>query len=244
MNTTIVSGFIGNMNNRDVSDYLTRGKLLLELPYPKIIFMESCNIKLLKDYENKYTIFVPFNKDEIIFMNKIPKNVILPAGRNKDKDTLNYILVQNNKTEWVRNAIELNKFDTPNYMWIDFGLTHVLKNYLHEFSDIIGKCVSKKYNKLRIGHINNLDSKSVYGLNLESSQKYDYPLWFFAGGVFGGDKDNLLKFADLCKNKLSHILNINRITWEVNIWHFVYLENKEIFYPYKCNHDVSIIKQY
>ena len=125
-----------------------------------------------------------------------------------------------------------------------FGITHVLENDNDKFEKVVGNCVSKKYGKIRIGAINDLDLKSVYGLNLESDDKYNYPLWFFAGGVFGGDKDKLLLFADLCKNKLKQIININKITWEVTVCYLVYLENKELFDHYYCDHDIRLLNNY
>jgi hypothetical protein len=30
----------------------------------------------------------------------------------------------------------------------------------------------------------------------------------------------------------------------VNIWYLVYLENKELFQPYQCGHDRTIITNY
>lgn len=247
MNTTIVSAFIENVFNnkdKDVNFYLERGKKLIELPYKKIIFLEKNIIEYFKEYKNDNTLFVEYSKDELTSIYDIPKDIILPQHRNKDKDTLLYLLVQNNKSEWVRKAIELNFYDTPNYMWIDFGITHVLEKFTDKFEQIVGNCITKKYDKIRIGAINNLNLNSIYGLNLESDDKYNYPLWFFAGGVFGGDKDHLLLFTDLCKNKLKQIINIKKITWEVNVWYLVYLENKELFDPYYCNHDVRILNNY
>lgn len=244
MNTTIVSAFIENTNERKSEFYLERGKKLLELPYKKIIFIEKNNIDYFKDYKNDNTLFVEYSKDDLTSIYDIPKDIILPKNRNKEKDTLMYLLVMNNKSEWIRKAIELKFYNTPNYIWIDFGITHVLKNYIDKFEQVVGTCITKKYDKIRIGAINNLNLKSPYGLNLESDDKYNYPLWFFAGGVVGGHKDHLLLFADLCKNKLKQLINSNRITWEVNVWYFVYLENKELFDPYYCEHDIRLLNNY
>lgn len=244
MNTTIVSAFIENTNERKSEFYLDRGKKLLELPYKKIIFIEKNNIDYFKDYKNDNTLFVEYSKDDLTSIYDIPKDIILPQNRNKEKDTLMYLLVILNKSEWIRKAIELNFYNTPNYMWIDFGITHVLENYNDKFEQVVGNCINKKYDKIRIGAINNLNLKSVYGLNLESDDKYNYPLWFFAGGVVGGYKNHLLLFADLCKNKLKQLINYNRITWEVNVWYLVYLENKELFDPYYCDHDIRLLNNY
>jgi hypothetical protein len=69
--------------------------------------------------------------------------------------------------------------------------------------------------------------------------------WYFAGGVFGGNKNSLLQFADLMKEKCIEIINsYNTIMWEVNIWYILYTENPNLFQPYPCNHSISIIDNY
>jgi len=69
--------------------------------------------------------------------------------------------------------------------------------------------------------------------------------WYFAGGVFGGNKDKLLIFADLMKRKCLQIISQEKtIIWEVNIWFLIYLENKDLFCPYQCDHNDTILKNY
>ena len=34
------------------------------------------------------------------------------------------------------------------------------------------------------------------------------------------------------------------LMWEVNIWYLIYLENKELFDEYKCDHNESLITNY
>lgn len=47
------------------------------------------------------------------------------------------------------------------------------------------------------------------------------------------------------KKKCAEIIQSKRsIMWEVNIWYLIYLENKNLFSPYICNHDESILKNY
>ena len=70
-------------------------------------------------------------------------------------------------------------------------------------------------------------------------------LWYFAGGVFGGNKNMLLEFSDLMKTKCIEIITTkNTIMWEVNIWYLIYNDNKELFDGYYCDHNDSIIDNY
>ena len=96
----------------------------------------------------------------------------------------------------------------------------------------------KIYSKVRIASI---WSPSIsYNVDI-----YKNVAWYFAGGVFGGNKDFLLDFANKTKEKCIHIIEKqNTIMWEVNIWFLIYLENKDLFDYYSCDHNNTIIDNY
>jgi hypothetical protein len=69
--------------------------------------------------------------------------------------------------------------------------------------------------------------------------------WYFAGGVFGGDKDQLFEFAEKMKIGCLNIINQKQtLMWEVNIWYLIYLGNQELFDCYTCDHNDSILSNY
>jgi len=69
--------------------------------------------------------------------------------------------------------------------------------------------------------------------------------WYFAGGVFGGNSDALLKFADLTKAQCIKTIEENQtLMWEVNIWFLVFLENRELFSLYSCDHNPNLLGNY
>jgi len=69
--------------------------------------------------------------------------------------------------------------------------------------------------------------------------------WYFAGSVFGGNETTLFDFADKMKEKCIQIINNKQtLMWEINVWYLIYLENREMFNSYICNHDTSIISNY
>ena len=92
---------------------------------------------------------------------------------------------------------------------------------------------------MRIGGI--WDVKYIYPIDI-----YKDIAWYFAGGVFGGNKQTLLQFADLMMTKCIQIIEErNAIMWEVNIWYLIYLEcNIPLFNIYNCDHNSSIIDNY
>ena len=241
---TIVSAFVSNINNRDditLKRYYELGKLLLKSTVPKIIFVDEIMFNLINllDYDISNTNIVKIKKINIYLYKYI--NSLSQFNLNTDnpnKDTIEYIITQCNKTEWVKSAIELNTFNTNNFIWVDFGIRYIFNCSDKEFIEKIDELKYKVYKNVRIGNIWNLQNN--YNINI-----YKDIAWYFAGGIFGGNKESLLHFSNKIKEKcIDIILTKNTLMWEVNIWYLIYNENKEIFDNYSCNHNNSIIDNY
>jgi len=113
---------------------------------------------------------------------------------NPNKDNLEYLFVQCHKTEWIKLAIDNNYYNSDQFIWLDFGIYHIFNNNIDLFNKSIYSLLDKNYNLIRIASIWNPDL--IYNTNIHQSI-----CWYFAGGVFGGSKTLLLKFADIMKNK-------------------------------------------
>lgn len=267
--TTIVSAFISNINSRkemDINKYYQNGKLLLKSSIPKIIFLDETMLNLVgEDYNKSNTTLIKINKEDI-YLNSyrgLLTNFNLETDNNK-KDTLDYIFTMCNKTEWIKKAILLNKFDTENFIWVDFGIRYIFKCSDEEFIEKVNNLHNKMYTKIRVGKIWNVDEIYKYSEDefiLKDPiilQRYNIPLnfgyiyniyntitWAFAGGIIGGNKNKLLIFAEKMKDKcIKIILTKNTIMWETNIWQLIYNDNKELFDAYLCDHDNSLVDNY
>ena len=238
---TLVSAFISNINNRDTYKYYQLGKLLLKTNVPKVIFVDIAMYNLIQDedYDESITKLVVVNKSFLYLYDYIDQLEHFNLNTdNKAKDTIDYMFMMCGKTEWIHRAITMNPYKTDNFIWLDFGIRHVFKCSDDEFITKINNMKYKTYDKIRIGRI--------WDLNYISNRDiYKDITWYFAGGVFGGDINNLVWFADMMKEKCIDIMvNHNTIMWEVNIWYLVYNYNKNIFNPYKCDHNDSICDNY
>ena len=245
--STIVSCFVSNINQRysdSIERYYKNGSFLLQSTTPKIIFVDKIMFDLIDNNYNKTnTLIIEINKNDIYlydylsYLNNFEINT-----SNNSKDTIEFIFTMCNKTEWVKKAICLNHFKTDNFIWVDFGIKHIFnKSYSDdEFILKINNLQYKKYNdnKVRIGNIWNLDHEFHIDI-------YKDIVWYFAGGVFGGNINSLEKFGNLMKSKcIDIIISKNTIMWDVNIWFLIYKENKELFNSYYCDHDKSLIDNY
>jgi len=240
-NITIVSAFVSDINsNRNIDKYINYGVNLLQINVSKIIFIE-------KDIYNNYlsnqvfnnTHFIFFEKKDNYLYNFINDITNYSIGTdNPDKDTLDYLFVQCHKTEWIKLAIDNNYYNSDQFIWLDFGIYHIFNNNIDLFTKSIYSLLDKKYDLIRIASIWNPDL--IYNTNIHKNI-----CWYFAGGVFGGDKTSLVKFADIMKNKcISYIQEHKNFIWEVNLWYLIHKENKELFDIYTANHNPSIILNY
>jgi len=242
--TTIVSGFLTNVNQKvdcNIDNFVNLGILFLKAKIPKIIFVDEGMYEKINTYENEYTKIILINKTNYELYQYMKSGLLTNFSLNTDnhaKDTIEFMFTMCNKTEWVRQAIELNHFNTEQFVWIDFGIRHVFRCNDETFINILESLYCKNYDKIRIGTIWNLQDQYLFNI-------YRDITWYFAGGVFGGNKENLIKFANLTKEKCLHVVsNEKTIMWEVNIWYLIYLENKELFETYHCEHDDLIIIKY
>lgn len=240
---TLVTAFVSNVNNRyndGVNKYYNNGKLLLKSTIPKIIFVDKIMFDLIgNNYDQTNTVIIEIKKNSIYFYNYLDQLFKFNLNTNNtNKDTLEYIFTICNKTEWIKEAIEINPFNTDNFVWVDFGIKHVVNCHDDIFIEKINNLQFKTYKNIRIGGIWNINLHCNFNIMKDI-------IWYFAGGVFGGDKTKLLLFADLMKSKCLEIINHhNTILWEVNIWYLIYMENKLIFDIYNCDHNSSIIDNY
>lgn len=237
--TTIVSGLITNINsNRSIEKYIEFGKKLCKININKIIFIEE-NIynKYFKDETFDSTLFIFTNKEQL-YLYKFNESDFINFNKlhtdNPSKDTIEYMFIQNTKTEWIREAINKNPYDSNQFIWVDFGCYHMINDdelfnkYIYEFKN-------KSYENIRIASSNFKNAPSIY-TNIH---------WLFLGTIFGGDSKKLLQFADLAKKKCIETIENNKtIMWEINIWYLVYLENKELFDPYISYHNKKILIDY
>jgi hypothetical protein len=254
--TTIVSGFVDltkhdeTYSNKNLNIYLEKAKKLLEIKIPKIIFIENHLLENLP--KDEMTHYIPFDIKELWFYPHYEriKNLPNPRVANPKKDTNLYISVTIQKTEWMKKAAMINHFNTEQFMWIDFGIFHISNDDI----DFKNRIINKTRYKIQKDVIH-LPSACKYQENFDDFQNYTrkmyqegnlnksifkYAFWFFAGGMFMCNKNSIIKFSSLVKKKALELVENDLLTWEVNIWYMIYLENKDLFSVYTADHNVSM----
>jgi hypothetical protein len=249
--TILVTAFVAGANQRNdrvIDDYMNYGKKLLENPINKIVFFDDSLIGILPSYPN--TIIIPIKKEDMyLYEYKDEITNFALNTQTPEKDSLEYMFLMCNKTEFIRKAIELNPFhsdpfQTNQFVWVDFGINHIFKNDDAMFNAVISALENKSYDNVRIGSIWSPDMHTIMTRNFRTDIYKDIA-WYFAGGVFGGDSKSLIKFADLTKQQCIKIIAERKtLMWEVNVWFLLYLENPELFSLYQCDHNSTLIGNY
>lgn len=253
---TIVTGFISNVNSsRSLENYISFGNKLINVKMNKIIFIDE------EIYEKYYinetfenTCFVKVKKEDLfLYKYKDHLHNFSIISNNLTKDTMDYMLVMCNKTDWIKKAIELNVYNTEQFVWVDFGIYHIFNNNDELFTSSLEHLRNLSYEKVRIASNWNLDTNLDYyskfmgwDTNIPIGEaRFKYVIWYFLGGVFGGGKESLIKFSNLMEDiTINFIKEKGTICWEVNMWYLVYQQNKEIFLPYYADHNSSILLNY
>jgi hypothetical protein len=249
---TIVSAFVSNANNRDShknGEYLKNGKLFLKSTTPKIVFLDEEMFSQIheSDYDPANTKIVLYGRDQMYYMKYIDKMENYVSTENQEKNTKEFMIVMWNKTEYMREAVQINPFNTDHYVWIDFGIRYICKNHsdeeyvdmLNNFSHPYISNIAIDDIKVRIGGI--WDTAYFYNTLHPFMNVY----WYFAGGVFGGTAKSLIWFADELRIICDEIISIYKTaTWEVNLWYFIYRKHPNAFNIYPCDHNETLINGY
>jgi hypothetical protein len=217
---------------------MEHGKKLLLSDKNMVIFIEediyNQYYKDIQFDENKKFYFI--KKDDLYLYNYYNQlenfNLITD---NPGKDTIDFIFVQCHKTEWVKQAIEKNPFNSEQFIWVDFCIYHTIMNddiFYTRINELDKKC----YNDcIRI-------ATGIPNIHIDV---YKQIMWFFLGSIFGGDKNTLLLFAEKMKEKCISIITTRKsIMWEINIWYLLHEENPSLFSGYIASHNESMIRLY
>ena len=159
---------------------------------------------------------------------------------NPDKDSVEYMMTMCHKTEFVRKAIQMNLFNSSQFIWMDIGIKHMITCSDEDFSKKILRLKDVEYipDHVRIPSIWNPDNNYLVDIYRDVS-------WYFAGSMFGGNIKALTLFADETKTTCLKIIKEKKqLMWEINIWYIIYKKDRWKFLYYFSKHDNSILDNY
>jgi len=182
---------------------------------------------------------------------------------NPTKDTLEYMMVQCQKSEWMAIASQLCQKTRGDigvgdvrgglsianeYVWIDFGIFHMFQGKIDVFQTELYKMRARIHR--RLVQSPGLSRGIMFARCWDPSHVYQGDIyrdvnWLFAGSVFGGSADRIQQFALRVREKCLQVLREkNTLMWEINIWVLIYREFPELFAFYPSDHSEIIFRGY
>lgn len=165
-------------------------------------------------------------------------DVELPNSRSEQKDTKEYILLMNAKTEFLKIAIEANPFGSTHYAWIDFNIYHIFggkEQRVFELLQGLSRRTMAPYFLTLPGCWNKENVNESFLLN-------DI-CWRFCGGFFIGSADRALEFDAYYTRYFEDFLRTKKkLVWEVNFWAYVELAHSLSVIWYPGDHNEKILE--
>jgi len=169
---------------------------------------------------------------------------------NLNKDTLEYMMVQCQKSEWmaiasqyIRSTSQQNNIE---YVWIDFGVFHMFQGKIDVFQTELYKMKARVHKRLTGGS----SKRVLFARCWDPNHAYYGDIykdinWLFAGSVFGGGELVINQFALKMREKCLQIMRErNTLMWEVNIWVLIYRELPDLFAFYPSDHSEIVFRGY
>jgi len=230
--TTIVTAYFYLEKSKATHDiYIDRMKNMLIIDNPMVIFCEKNCIELItnlrKDKLNKTHIieitYIEFYSYKYLqtFLQHYKKDHELIVGHN-----IFLYLIWNEKSHFLKKAIEINPFNSDYFLWVDIGC------FRKKNIDFINWPSPNRIKQIPKDKVLLLEVIPFTDNELKCINKDYIPLFQFTnrigGTIFGGGKDILLKWHDLYYEMLEHFISIDRfIGKDQSIMNSVYLLNQK-----------------
>ena len=161
----------------------------------------------------------------------------LPASRNVEKDTLEYMVYMHSRHEIIEDAISENPWDSTHFAWIDFNSPRLFSKKTDSFAKLheIAKYSFPLETAYFAGCWAKLDDNAAK--NIASSIN-----WRFCGAFFLGDIRALVQFADMYRVRFAEFIEkTGTFCWEVNFW--AWLEHTAVWKPtwYRGDHNDEML---
>lgn len=214
---TLVTSLIFQRNGimtHPLEKYLNNFKYISNLNLKTICFLDR-RIKTPEWISSNIKV-IPIRIEELEFFDLMKNAKIVTQGQgasfNPQKNTLDYMIIQNSKTEFISKALSLTEDNV--LFWLDSGVAHIMK--------------SPEETLKKLYQVNRLERGLVIPGCWPSNDNLDNINWRFCGGFFKGEREILEDFYKQSKVAVDRILP--KATWEVNVWAWM---EKNMQFPFR-----------
>lgn len=216
----MVSAYVDLRRDPDKHEqYMKAGKMLLTLPVEKYV---------AEMYPLEHTWMWQF-------IHAIDLNVPLPLkaadNGNRTKDSIDYMCVQHEKIEWMRDAAR-NDPSADVFVWVDYGILNLKGVREEHILDFIKTAETENF-------------ISIPGCWNKGDIADNRICWRFCGGALAIHRRYLDMFGQAVRNAArTYMLKEHIVEWEVNTWARVERDNHLPIKWYLANHDQTMFTNY
>jgi hypothetical protein len=207
-NITYVSCLVALPDDRiSIEQRLTWLQPLLDCSFNLVLFVDHTYAEHVKDTANITTKLIDVETLET-FKSIRAANPRLPLVRNETKDTVNFMALMNSKAELLVRAKPFVK--TPYVAYIDAGISKVFKE----------PATLKRLETLQVHNIPLVLMPGCHPIKEVESFPFLWKgiHWMLSGGFFVVPMTCVDEFYELHAAALQKFLDIDAVTWEVNVW--------------------------
>jgi hypothetical protein len=173
-------------------------------------------------------IVIPVSLEDTWVAQTVSPDATLPQTRNA-VDTLEYMMIQTSKTEWLARASIVNPWNTEWFAWVDFGIVHVFKD---------PDTTLARMARLRPPPSPGVRTTGIW--HYRTADVWRAIVWRFAGGFMMGDGKSLRELDARLRALVAQ--NPRQMTWEVNLWALLETQGFD-FGWFVGSHDDTIIPE-
>lgn len=129
----------------------------------------------------------------------------LPACRSPEKDTLEFMILMNAKTECIRRVRDAG-YVSDTYVWLDAGITKILSDPVRRLQEMMERCESLPADRIVIPGCWDTPCEALYSR----------VCWRFCGGLFVVPSKYVDSFAEAVLAECARLGDL--AVWEVNVW--------------------------
>jgi len=247
MKTTFVSAFLSIYDepyqNKNIEWRLTQFRKLCDTGIPlAVICSRDCYeyIKSVIQYPN-VAFLEPLDLSETWvsqIYHSVECDIELPNARNVAKDTKEYLLLMNAKTEFMKRAVEQNPWNSTHFAWIDFNIFHIFGGQEVEASEYLRNLAKRRLAPYFLTLPGCWGKEHVHEPYLMNDI-----CWRFCGGFFIGSADRILEFHQYYLKYFESFLREKRkLVWEVNMWAWFELQHMMSVIWYQGDHNRRILE--
>lgn len=220
--------------------YFNQFQKLIDTKFPIILYLDkklSSKLVELSNYKNVKTILYDWND---LYINKLftvdqLNSFNIPLKKDNSKDNIKFLTLMNSKSYFLNLALEQTPSTVDTLVWIDFGIfkiTNDIEHFKTNFSKL------KKQDKVLIP--GGFRSKKL----LSDQELIDSVYWRFLGGLIVAPREKVTIFNDANNIELLKLLKNQMMTWEVNIWANVEINNPELIKYFRADHNKTMFGFY